>query len=67
MNDKIHLGVRFVHRSMIIGSPKAGTARPDVCTVTRVAGRKYYYRNESGMLFVRYVEDGIPGTLLEES
>lgn len=47
---KISRGDRFEHARMIVGSPNAGTARPDVCTVTRVIVGTIYYRNESGML-----------------
>ena len=42
-------GQRFEHSRYIIGSPKAGTARPDVCTVTRVTALTVYYRTEEGM------------------
>lgn len=42
-------GRRFEHARYIQGSPKAGTARPDVCTVTRVTAGTVYYRTETGM------------------
>ena len=42
-------GRRFEHSRYIVGSPKAGTARPDVCTVTRVTASTVYYRTENGM------------------
>jgi hypothetical protein len=43
-------GARFEHARYIQGSPQAGTARPDVCTVTRVARGVVYYRTETGLL-----------------
>jgi hypothetical protein len=64
--NNIKRGDRFAHKSMIVGSPKAGTARPDICMVTRVARGMFYYRNESGMLFCGYVQDGLPGTKKEQ-
>ena len=42
-------GMTFNHARFIQGSPKAGTARPDVCTVTRVTKTTVYYRTETGM------------------
>lgn len=48
-------GQRFEHARLIIGSPKAGTARPEVCTITRVVNNprpRVWYQNESGMRFV---------------
>jgi hypothetical protein len=42
-------GARFEHARYIIGSPKASTARPDVCTVTRVTAGTVYYKTETGM------------------
>jgi hypothetical protein len=42
-------GVTFAHPRFIQGSPKAGTARPDICTITRIARGVLYYRTESGM------------------
>lgn len=42
-------GRRFEHARYIIGSPKAGTARPDICTVPRVTATVIYYRTETGM------------------
>lgn len=47
----IRRGDQFEHARQITGSPKAGTARPDVCTVTRVTATAVYYRNSSRMLF----------------
>lgn len=47
-------GQQFEHARFIVGSPKAGTARPDVCTITRVATKptpRVWYQNESGMKF----------------
>lgn len=49
MEMHIHLGARFEHSRLIIGSPRAGTARPDICTITRITKSTIYYRNESGM------------------
>ena len=45
-------GDRFEHARLIVGSPKAGTARPAICTVTAVRGVSVYYRSESGMKWV---------------
>lgn len=45
----MHLGQRFEHARLIVGSPKAGTARPDVCRITKLSSSTVYYRNESGM------------------
>jgi hypothetical protein len=45
----VKAGQRFEHARYIQGSPKAGTAHPDVCTVTRVAQGTVYYRTETGM------------------
>jgi len=42
-------GQRFEHARYIQGSPKAGTARPDICTVTRVTSDTVYYKTETGM------------------
>lgn len=42
-------GMRFEHAHFIQGSPKAGTARPDVCTVTRVTKHTVFYWSETGM------------------
>jgi hypothetical protein len=44
-------GMTFPHARHIIGSPKAGTARPSICTVTRVTQTAVYYRSESGNLW----------------
>lgn len=49
----LKVGARFEHNRLIIGSPKAGTARPEVCTITRVTAHSVWYRNESGMLLRR--------------
>ena len=46
----VRRGLRFEHARYIQGSPKAGTARPDICTVTRVAAGTVYYRTETGNL-----------------
>jgi hypothetical protein len=42
-------GDTFAHPRYIQGSPKAGTARPDICTVTRIARGTVYYKTETGM------------------
>lgn len=49
-------GQRFEHAHYIQGSPKAGTARPDICTVTRVAAGTVYYRTETGMKMKQDIE-----------
>jgi hypothetical protein len=49
-------GARFEHARYIQGSPKAGTARPDICTVTRVATGTVYYRTETGMKMKQDIE-----------
>jgi hypothetical protein len=43
------IGSTFEHARLITGSPKAGTARPDVCRVTKITKTTVYYRNESGV------------------
>lgn len=63
---EIKRGTRFEHERFIVGSPKAGNMRPDVCTITRVAKANFWYRNESGMLYVRTIEQGIPGTVITD-
>lgn len=46
---QVAAGMRFESRRMIEGSPKAGTARPVVCTVTMVrAGIVWYRTGPSG-------------------
>jgi hypothetical protein len=49
LGDLPKAGRRFEHARYIQGSPKAGTARPDICTVTRVTAARVYYRTETGM------------------
>lgn len=44
------VGSTFEHARQIVGSPKAGTSRPMVCTVTKVTATRVYFRNETGFL-----------------
>jgi hypothetical protein len=50
------VGDTFAHPRFIQGSPKAGTARPDVCTITRIARGTVYYRTETGLSMKTTVE-----------
>jgi hypothetical protein len=43
-------GQKFAHNNFIVGSPKAGNARADICTITKITQSIVYYRSESGML-----------------
>lgn len=59
-------GMRFEHARYIIGSPKAGTARPDVCEITKVStssdggAQSVYYCTETGMFMVTsHINDSV--------
>ena len=52
-NEHLRRGAKFEHAHYIQGSPKAGTARPDICEVTVVTRDRVYYRTETGMKMYR--------------
>ena len=49
-------GMRFLHRRWLVGLPD-GTVRSTICTVTALRRGIVYYRDESGVLAVRYPSD----------
>jgi len=46
----VYVGTTFAHAHQITGSPKAGTAKPAVCRITKITKLMVYFRNESGYL-----------------